>query len=64
MAKRVCEKVDQVGANRRSIMWIIARCTQASDVSGRASKSLLNLRHLPIHASVRSTTHLLGKTSK
>ena len=37
--------------------------TQDSVFSGKASQSLLNRRHLPSQASVRSTTRLRGNTS-
>ena len=56
-------KVRQDGTKRRSMRSIIAMRTQASVVSGKASQSLLNLRHRHSHSSVPSTTHLLGSVS-
>ena len=49
--------------SRLSIRWIIANLTNASDDRTLFSRSLLNRRHLPSHANVRSTVHRIGSST-
>ena len=61
------ESVRKVYAFKQSfldISRIDARRRKARAVLLRFSKSLARRRHLPSHAKVLSTTHLLGMTSK
>ena len=51
-------------ASRLSIRWIIANLTNASDDRTLFSRSLLNRRHLPSHANVRSTVHRIGSSTQ
>ena len=51
-------------ASRLSIKWIIANLTNASDDRTLFSRSLLNRRHLPSHANVRSTVHRIGSSTQ
>ena len=43
--------------------WMAAMCTHTSVVLSKDYEALLNRRHRPNHASVRSTTHLHGSNS-
>ncbi len=53
-----------MGASRLSIMWIIANLTNASDDLTLFSRSLLNRRHFPSHANVRSTVQRIGSSTQ